>query len=271
MNPGQTRRFNKLVDPQSGRAVLVHPDSDSYAMSDSFAMGEFSEQAIAGGATGIVASRNFALKHAGVLIDTPVIMRVGTRIMQQIDTPDAFTDLCKQAVRVNMSAIVAPYSSDETLSSLANLVSAGDALGLPVIADIQEATTYTRPGSTEITLLSDPEKYVTRVHHCTRVAVEIGAIAIAAPYTGTVESFAAVTKRTLDVPVFATNWPSASALQNLQLAHDAVQAKAAGVIFNSAAFHNTDVSAMTRALGLVVHKGVPAEAAMEIQLRAPIV
>ena len=236
---GKERRLRHIFNNSSELALLVHPNNGAHSQ------GTLVAQTVGAGATGIVASVHFAATHENALVDTAIALRVGTSAMRETgNTPDTFTHISLAAVKANMSAIIAPYDISSVheplmLQSVGNLASACDALGVPVIVDVQ----------------TGEETGPKAIRHAARAAIELGAAAVVLPYTGSRDSFATCVGITMDTPVLVKNRPNATVAQNLELAAGAVQAGAAGVCFDSQAFAGTHPAVLTRAINWAMLRG----------------
>lgn len=244
--PGIDRRFHQLLHRASGRAILVHPNNGAHNR------GELAVQAARGGATGVVVTHELACTFAEPLINTPLVLHIGRATMRQPgENRDALSGTIETARKDHFSAIMVPFDCtevpgyDNTFYNFGDLIGAAYDEGMPVIADVYIHAQEGSPG---------PDAYAKRVRHSARIVTELGATAVILPYTGSRKSFATcVGDGPLERPVLVRSQPNTSILRNLQLARDAVEAGAQGVLFTSDAFAAPDAEALTQTVQQVVH------------------
>jgi class I fructose-bisphosphate aldolase len=144
----------------------------------------------------------------------------------------------------------------DNVECFSRMASAARAAGLPLIGEFypcrEESLT--------------PEELHGQVAVVARILAELGAAAVKTFYTGPKfrEIAAAV-----PVPILVLGASKTRPVQALQMAADAVQAGARGVVFGRNVFQADDPARMLRALGLVVREGrEPSLAARECGLEA---
>lgn len=154
----------------------------------------------------------------------------------------------EDAVALGASAVIAffcvGYEEDEAhnLESVAVLARSCDRLGMPLIVEsipIGERVTETN--------------FVDCVDLAVRMAVEVGADAIAAPYTGDVKSFRKIIEAA-KVPVFALDTEVSPVQDLLRAATEALEAGAAGVIASNGVFQATNPVVTVETLVGIIHR-----------------
>jgi len=96
-----------------------------------------------------------------------------------------------------------------------------------------------------------------------RIAVELGADIIKAPYTGDKDSFALLIER-LKVPFIILGGPKVSGIKGvLQIVKDIVDAGARGPCFGRNVWGHPEVHSMVHALLDIVHKGASVEEVLD--------
>ena len=100
------------------------------------------------------------------------------------------------------------------------------------------------------------------IESAARVALELGADILKIPYTGEPEAFGDLVRR-LRVPVFVLGGPKMGTLADIfSVAHHSVAAGARGIVFGRNVWQNPSMDAVVRGLMDVVHDSVAPKAAL---------
>lgn len=148
-----------------------------------------------------------------------------------------------------------PHLERMEIERNAHLARACDRLGLVLIIEPRSAREKTQPEEE-----TRPEVLAT---YC-RIAAEIGADLIKCVWPGSAERFAPVAKTCLAPVLMAGGRHLDHARDALQLAYDAVQAGAAGLVFGRNIYQAENTERMLAALRSVVHEGGTPEAAAKL-------
>lgn len=259
-SPGKAFRLSEFIDPKDGKAVIVAADRG-------FMLGPITglkdleksmKMAVNSGVNAVVLSpgqvgrmiHHFKGKKAPALLvraDWTNAFRGESFILPAKEIKHVTIIDAEDAVALGASAVIAffcvGYEEDEAhnLESVAMLARSCDHLGMPLIVE-------SIPIGERVT----EKNFVDCVDLAMRIAVEAGADAIAAPYTGDVKSF----RKIIDaakVPVFVLD-TTVSAVHNLLRAvTKALEAGAAGVIASNTIFEATNPAKTLETLVDIIH------------------
>lgn len=188
--------------------------------------------------------------------DVPIVLRVsgGNTIAGPVLGDEEIVTSIEDAIRLNAAALafsiyVGTEHEHQTLKALAQLVDLGETYGIPVLA----VTAVGRE------LEKRETKYIALA--C-RVAAELGAHFIKTYYTPEFEKVV----DSAPVPLVIAGGPKLETeLDALKLAHEAINAGAAGVDFGRNVFQSSNPVGMIKALRRVVHEGwSPTEASEDL-------
>ncbi|MFO7964263.1 MAG: 2-amino-3,7-dideoxy-D-threo-hept-6-ulosonate synthase [Desulfobacterales bacterium] len=164
----------------------------------------------------------------------------------------------EDALRIGADAVSVHLNlGDETerfmLSELGRISTSADHWGMPLLAMV-----YAR--GRKIKNEFDPKV----VKHCARLAEELGADVVKVPYTGDIDSFKEVVDG-CDIPIVIAGGPRMGNITEiLQMAHDAIEAGAAGLSVGRNIFQADDPTALVRALHGIVHENWSVEQAKTV-------
>lgn len=172
-------------------------------------------------------------------------------------TPNAkcLTGSVEDAIKLGADAVSVHVNlGDDTerdmLADLGRTASLAGDWGIPVLAMV-----YARGPKVDNEF--DPKV----VAHCARVGMELGADIVKVPYTGSVDSFAAVVESCC-IPVVIAGGPKLDTpLDVLRMAADSVEAGGAGLSVGRNIFQAEDVKGMVSALKAIVHEDKSVEEA----------
>jgi putative autoinducer-2 (AI-2) aldolase len=186
---------------------------------------------------------------------TPIVLRVsgGVTVLKEDLSHEAVTTPIEEAVRLNVSAVAlsvfvgAPHEH-ETLSALADLVSDGEATGMPVMAITAVGKELEKRDARYLSLAC-------------RVSAELGAHLVKTYYC---EGFERVVEA-CPVPIVVAGGPKLNSERDaFQLAHDAIAQGAKGIDMGRNIWQSEHPVAMIKALRAIVHEHASVSDAVEL-------
>lgn len=158
------------------------------------------------------------------------------------------------AVKVLLPMDLLPKAQLEHYKVVSEVVKEADRFDMPVIIEpLSKGSEIPKDEQLDPKVVAD---------NC-RIALELGADIIKAPYTGDKESFALMVER-LRVPVIVLGGPKAPDIKSvLQIAKDVVDAGAKGTCFGRNVWGRPQVHAIIHALLDIVHNGKTVEEVLE--------
>ena len=260
-SPGKALRLSEFIDPKDGKAVIVAADRGLMlgpitGLTD---LEKTIRMAVNSGVDAVVLSpgqvgqmiHHFKGKKAPALLvraDWTNAFRGESFILPAKEIKRVTIIDAKDAVTLGASAVIAffcvGYEEDEAhnLESVAMLARSCDHLGMPLIVE-------SIPIGERVT----EKNFVDCVDLAMRMAVEAGADAIAAPYTGDVKSF----RKVIDaakVPVFVLDIEVPPAQDLFRAVTEALEAGAAGVIASTSVFQAMNPDETVETLVDIIHK-----------------
>ncbi|GAB1822786.1 class I fructose-bisphosphate aldolase [Herbidospora sp. RD11066] len=242
------RRMHHVFAPD-GRAVIAAMDAGiTKGVAPGLERGrEAVRRIVDGGVDAILATIGLARAAADELGGTGLILALDSEI------PSAQYGV-EQAVRWGADALelkVFPGNPEVTkMGELRELCAEADRWGMPVMAEpipigFKALEAHTLPN----------------IAHGARVSAEAGADFVKAQYAGTPEDYAEVVQGCL-VPVLALGGPmKPTPLHALQMAHDAIQAGASGIVYGRNIVEAERPDRMVAALVEIVHGGASVDVA----------
>lgn len=175
----------------------------------------------------------------------------------QVTSVDAVGQLGLAAASVHVNT-TAPHEP-EMLRTLGQVAEECNKLGIPLLAHmyprtIKDGKEYHYEDMRE----EDPEAYAKLVRHAARIAADLGADIIKAPYTGDADTFHMVVESTYGLPVVMAGGPLTSIPQFLESAQAAMEAGARGIAVGRNFFQQpikTEGDLVLLALQGMVHDG----------------
>lgn len=213
-----------------------------------------------GGANAVLLQKGMAKHgHRGYGRDIGLIIHMSASTSLGPD-PNDKVQVCtvEEAIRMGADAVsvhinIGSETEADQLQKLGSVSEECDFWGMPLIAMMY-------PRGKGIVNPNDPEF----VAHVARAGAELGADIIKTNFTGDVESFKTVVEG-CPVPVVMAGGPKANTDQEfLSMVRAAMDAGGRGVAIGRNVFQHDNPTHMTRALTLVVHKGMGVEEAMEV-------
>jgi len=258
---GKTVRMARLMNASSGRILTVAMDhAPSYGVLDGLQDIRSVLERVAGGEPDAVlmmkgtAERCFH-PYAGSIA---LILKCST-LSPLHPERDVLVSSIEDAVRLGADAVamavtIGSVQQPEILDGLATLVREGERAGVPVIA-------HAYPNGE---LIPKDEHYSTaQVAYASRLVTELGVDIVKTFYTGSADTFAQVVDVAAPALVVAAGGPRLETDADVfRMAHDVVQAKAAGITFGRNIWQSDNVPGMIRALKQIVHGSASADEAM---------
>jgi DhnA family fructose-bisphosphate aldolase class Ia len=258
---GKAVRLQRLKNRVSGRILTVALDhAPSYGLLRGLEdIGRVVEQVAGEGPDAIMLMKGTAERcfrpYAGRVA---LILKCST-LSPFHPEQDVWVSSVEDALRLGADAIamavtVGSSHQPQILANLAALVREAERAAMPVIAHA-----YPNGG-----LVPPDERYsLERVGYAARLVMELGVDIVKTFYTGASETFAEVVDRAAPALVVAAGGPKLETEADvLRMAHEVVQAGAAGITFGRNIWQSERISRMIQALKLVVHGNSSMEEAL---------
>jgi predicted phospho-2-dehydro-3-deoxyheptonate aldolase len=257
---GKERRLRRLSGP-GGRFVLIPID---HGVSNGPMAGiEDARAAVAavaaGGASGVIIHKGLVRTVANDLGPASLLVHLSASTALNPSPNDKrLVGTVEEVVRLGGDAVsihvnVGAETESDMLEDFGRVSGECDRFGLPLLAMM-----YPRGKD-----IRDPHN-VENVKHVTRLAAELGADVIKAPYKGSIETFREVV-RGCPQPVVISGGPKLdSDLAFLQTVHDSIQAGGMGVSVGRNVWQHRNPAAMTRAVSAIVFKGASVDEALRV-------
>ncbi|MCI4322983.1 MAG: 3-hydroxy-5-phosphonooxypentane-2,4-dione thiolase [Thermoplasmata archaeon] len=256
MDWGMRNRIGRMFRPHSGRTVML-------AVDHGYFMGPTHHLENAGATLGpllphcdaIALTRGILRTSVPPTAGVPIILRVsgGVTVLHEDLSDEAITTPIKEALRLNASAVamsvfVGAPKEHQTLTALGQLVTEGEDTGMPVMA-------ITAVGKE---LDKRDQRYLSLA--C-RVSAELGAHLVKTYYC---DGFSRVVDG-CPVPVVVAGGPKLDSIEAaLRLAHDAVEAGAAGVDMGRNIWQSDRPVGMLKALAAIIHESATVPEALDV-------
>lgn len=259
MEVGSLRRFNRIINPKTGRAIVVPMD---HGMSDGAPQGlRNMAQAVSdmdeGGADAVLLHKGLIHKanyeehmRLGFIMHISASTSLSSRPNKKMLVGDV-----EEAVRLGADAVsihVNLGDEDESLmlSDAGRIAKECSLWGMPLVIMV-----YARG--------HDVDSYNPRnIAHCARVGAEVGADIVKVPYTGDVETFARVVED-CGVPVLIAGGPKLDSTKKLfEMVYGSLQAGGAGLSIGRNVFEHPRRVELLKALRAMVHHGATIEEAL---------
>ncbi len=258
MNVGKTRRLNRIMQADN-RTVIVPMDHGVTVgpIQGLENMQSITDKLVRGNADVILVHKGIAQR-----IDTGkaalIVMLSGASNLSP--NPNAKVQVCsvQEAVRIGADGVavhinVGAKDEDKMLTTLGKVSEECEFYGMPLLAMMY-------PRGPKITSEHDPAV----VAHAARIGAELGADIIKTNYTGSIESFKAVTE-SCPAPIVIAGGPKCKSLTEvLQTTYDSLKAGAAGLSIGRNVFQCEDPTKITKALASIVHQDATVEHAQRI-------
>ncbi len=253
MDWGIENRLSRILRPDTGRTVMLAIDH-GYFLGPTSGLEQPGRtvEPLLPYADSLMLTRGVLRRCIPAGSDIPIVLRMsgGTSILRELSA-EGLTVAVEDAIRLNASAItlsifVGAAGERETLLNLAKLVDAGERNGIPVLA-------VTAVGK-------DMVRDARYLGLACRISAEIGAHMVKTYYC---EGFEQIVHST-PVPVVIAGGKKIPERDAVQLAHNAIQAGAAGVDMGRNIFQSDCPVGMIKAVRAVVQQGAGVEDAFAI-------
>ncbi len=253
MDWGIENRLSRILKPDTGRTVMLAIDH-GYFLGPTSGLEQPGRtvEPLLPYADSLMLTRGVLRRCIPAGSDIPIVLRMsgGTSILRELSA-EGLTVAVEDAIRLNASAItlsifVGAEGERETLLNLAKLVDAGERNGIPVLA-------VTAVGK-------DMVRDARYLGLACRISAEIGAHMVKTYYC---EGFEQIVHST-PVPVVIAGGKKIPERDAVQLAHNAIQAGAAGVDMGRNIFQSDCPVGMIKAVRAVVQQGAGVEDAFAI-------
>ena len=251
MDWGLKNRLSRIIKPKTGRTVML-------AVDHGYFLGPTSGLEVIGStvkpllpyADSLMLTRGALRTSVPAEFDIPIVLRVsgGTSILQDDLSNEDVTTSISEAIKLNVSAVaisifVGSTHEKETLTNLAELVTQGEAYGIPVLAVTAVGREMVRDA-----------KYLSL---CCRIAAELGAHLVKTYYCDDFEKVVG----TCPVPIVIAGGKKIPEKDALQLAHNAITSGAVGVDMGRNIFQSDNPVGMIQAVKAIVHENASVEKA----------
>jgi putative autoinducer-2 (AI-2) aldolase len=256
MDWGMRNRMSRMFRPNSGHTVML-------AVDHGYFMGPTRKLENVGTTLGpllpyadaIALTRGILRTSVPPTVETPVVLRVsgGVTVLHEDLSDETITTPMEEALRLNVAAVAmsvfvgAPHEH-ETLSALGQLVTEGEAAGMPVMAITAVGKELEKRDARYLSLAC-------------RVSAELGAHLVKTYYC---EGFSKVVEG-CPVPLVVAGGPKLdSDRAALELARNAIEAGAMGIDMGRNIWQSEHPVAMLRALRAIVHEHATVNEALRV-------
>jgi len=272
MNMGKALRMGRVLNPQSGRTVIVAADHGICIspMKEISNLRSLVSQIVAGGADAILLSPGGARLTCGEIAGSDIALMVridGTATSIGPDnTNDVLISSVEMAVRMGADAVVTVGTigvprEAQLSQKIGQVADACEMWGMLQLTEIvpSDIMAYQFEARAPRQWPSDPEL----VKFAARVAAELGVDIFKGYYTGDPDTFRQVIEY-CPIPYVVLSGPAAGDAESfLRFVKDAVGCGAAGISVGRNVFAHPDPAAMIRALCRVVHEDASVESALK--------
>jgi len=250
---GMKNRLSRIIKPDTGRTVMLAVDHGYFqGPTSGLEIMEDTLEPLIPYADCLMLTRGILRTSVPPGSQVPIVLRVsgGNSVLKELSNETWNVDV-EDCVRLNVSGMalsmyVGAEYEHETLVALSDLIDAGYASGIPVLA----VTAVGREMARDARFLS----------LCSRMAAEMGANIVKTYYC---EDFERITS-TCPVPIVMAGGKKLPELEALTMAHNAVTRGAVGVDMGRNIFQSDCPVGMIKAVRAVVHYNEKPEAALKI-------
>lgn len=254
---GKEVRMGRLMDPRSGRTVIVPMDHGVTAgpIPGLTRLEETIRSVARGGANAIVIHKGGAKQgylRNGQRLGLLVHLSASTR-MAPDPLSKALVCTVEEAVKLGADGVsvhvnLGAVEEQSMVRDLAHVAKEATEWGMPLLAMM-----YTRGPH----VVNEYDSKLVR--HAARVAAELGADIVKVPYTGSPESFRDVVEGCFVPVVIAGGEKMGTERELLEMVKGALVAGGAGVSIGRNVFQHPNPSVLVKAISKVVHEGASVE------------
>lgn len=259
MNVGKKIRIKRIINPKSGKTVIIPMDhgvtmGPIQGLED---MDKTVNMIIRGGANATVVHKGIVMStnrtedtDIGLIIHLSASTSLNPQPNDKIPVCDVEEAIALGADAVSVHVNIGADTESFMLEMLGSTARECYRWGIPLLAMM-----YPRGDAVEVN--------VDTVKLAARVGAELGADIIKCPYTGDPESFKTVVQG-CPVPVVIAGGSKMSDSETLTMIEGAMSAGAAGVSMGRNVFQHENPEAFVKVACAMVHKGVPASEALKM-------
>ncbi|HEX7628073.1 MAG TPA: 2-amino-3,7-dideoxy-D-threo-hept-6-ulosonate synthase [Candidatus Methanoperedens sp.] len=258
---GKKIRLERIMDRESRNMVIIPMDHgiSMGPITGIVNLAEMVNKVADGGANAVLLQKGMAKHgHRGYGRDIGLIIHMSASTSLGPDPNDkVMVCTVEEAIKMGADAVsihvnIGSGTEAKQLKEMGDVAEQCDTWGIPLIAMMY-------PRGKDIKNSNDAEL----VAHVARAGAELGADIIKTNFTGDIDSFRSVVEG-CPVPVVMAGGPKTNTDEEfLEMVRGAIDAGGRGVAIGRNVFQHENPTAMTRALTLVVHKGLSVEDAME--------
>lgn len=254
MDWGMKNRLSRIIKPETGRTVMLAIDH-GYFLGPTSGLEDPGKSItpLTPYADSLMLTRGVLRNCIGPEVNVPIVLRVsgGNSIVGDDLSNEGIITAMEDAIRLNVSAVahsiyVGSKYEHQTLINLSKLVNEGENYGIPVLVVTAVGKDMVRDA-----------RYLSLA---SRIGAELGAHFVKTYYC---EDFEKVVN-TCPVPVVIAGGKKVPEKDALQLAHNAVQAGAAGVDMGRNIFQSEAPLAMIQAVRAIVQRNAAVNAAFDL-------
>jgi DhnA family fructose-bisphosphate aldolase class Ia len=211
------------------------------------------EAVVKGGADAIMTTLGIAERYSNVMAGRSSLILSTPMVADMRETVEVALKLGADALKVFVA--VGTADDSHAMTDLWNTSVACKARGLPLLAEMFPTKSEKTPNPTD-------EEVVSKF---SRIGVEYGADFIKTFYTGSIESFRAVTEA-CPAPVIILGGAKTDTDRNiLQVVHEAIQAGGCGGAIGRNVWQHKNPEAITKALVGVIHQKMNVDEALKLR------
>lgn len=253
MDWGMSNRINRILQPASGRTVMLAIDH-GYFLGPTSGLEQPGKtvEPLLPYADSLMLTRGTLRRCIPPATNIPIVMRMsgGASVLREL-SHEGLTVAFEDAIRLNVTAVtlsvfVGAEGERETLLNLSRLVDSGEKHGIPVLAVTAVGKEMTRDS-----------RYLGLA--C-RISAELGAHMVKTYFCDGFEKIV----RDTPVPIVIAGGKKIPERDAIQLAHDAISAGASGVDMGRNIFQSDCPIGMIRAVRAVVHENASVDDGYEI-------
>jgi DhnA family fructose-bisphosphate aldolase class Ia len=273
MHTGKQIRMNRLWKHK--RSLIIPFDHGIYSGREKGLEDprKLAERIAKTGVDGILISPGILKQVASVIGDLGVMLRIDGGLTKYSMQADDYRTIysVRDALKLGSDAVIVmtfvgtPYEH-VSLQRLGETAADGDRFGVPVVAEVLPPALLENHFGRDMRAVPRlGETIAEEIAHVTRIGMEHGADIIKTRFEGSVSSFRETVK-SCGVPVIVAGGPRTDNSDEslLRLAHNAILAGAAGIVFGRNVWQHPKLERMVKALAVIVHEEESVEKALRL-------